>query len=111
MSVELEQRGSSLIFVWGPPWQWWPKFRRAQTQHYPGAWALVWLWWGLWYVPRPAAAMLADAALGAALEKDRAGRRYFYLPHDFDEHDPVINVACRRCARTWDTEEQPHADR
>jgi hypothetical protein len=93
------------MFTWGPPWHWRPKFSRCPT-YYPGAWCLVWLWWSLWYVRRPVAPTLADAALYRALDSERDGRRYLYLPHDTDGHDLHVALACSCCGRTW-TEAAP----
>lgn len=57
--VELK-RGRCIIFAWGPPWHWLPSIQRSR---YGNGVSLTWLWWGLYFVPRPVAWLLVGAPL------------------------------------------------
>lgn len=111
--MPLEQRGSSLIFTWGPPWQWRPKLHRSRDllPYLPTVWSFVWLWFGLWYIRRPAPALLCDAALHAAWEKESAGRRFLFLPHTLDSHTVTVQVTCQFCGYAWEGEAKPHTEK
>lgn len=50
--------GRCVIFAWGPPFNWWPRLERG-SRYFPGGLSLTWLWWGLYFVPRPVGALLA----------------------------------------------------
>ena len=59
MKPELE-RGSCLIFAWGPPWNWLPRISKSK---YGMGCALIWLWWGIYYVPRSFAWLVVGAGM------------------------------------------------
>ncbi len=59
MAVELE-RGGCVVFAWGPPWHWLPTL---QGSKYGFGWSLTWLWFGLYFVPKPIGWLFVGAGL------------------------------------------------
>lgn len=53
-------RGFTILFAWGPPWHWLP--RAARSEHGWGL-SVVWLWFGIYFVPKPVGLMLVGGPL------------------------------------------------
>lgn len=72
MAVELE-RGGCIIFAWGPPWHWLPSIQRSRKA-IPGGISLTWLWWGIYWTPKPVGALYLHSALWEQQERRRASQ-------------------------------------
>jgi hypothetical protein len=55
----MRSRSGVLLFAWGPPWVWVPKFHRSELAD---GWSLTWLWFGICFIRIDAGTLLVDGA-------------------------------------------------
>ena len=110
------RQGSMLVFAWGPPWHWLPRFSRSQ---FCLGWSVQWLWFGVAMVPMSVGEMALrlavhralfgqesmDTALKPLTKKDKHRLlRLCRASGGLDEHVPGL---CCRCGLAAADHEQP----
>lgn len=112
----ISRQGSMLVFWWGPPWYWLPRFDRSQ---FCLGWSVQWLWFGVALVPMSVGEMALRLALHRALfghdgmdrviapltTKDK--RRLLRLCRASGGLDEHIKGLCCRCGLAPSEHEEP----